>query len=316
MYAVNAARNADKLQKTAERTSSGQRLNRASDDAAGLGIAEGLRAQVRGSQQAARNIQDGINIVRIGIDGTEGVFPVLHRLRELVVQAANGSYSRDETKAIQQEIDEVKRLIPESFEIAQQSRIAFDGNPFDRSLDIQVGADAGETIRIDYNPLRDKLLKAVIGSFGYKELYESEFQGMAGSVTFPSAPPAPNPLIEAAFPKKLVVDPNTEENISTALTFIDQTMTDITAEVAYLGAKHNQLEHTLNEVTNYTVQAGDSESRIRDADMAATATEMVKQQITSQASISIVSQGNMRPVLVMEMVQKLSDEAQQRAPGG
>lgn len=316
MYGVNAARNSESLMKTAERASSGRRINRASDDAGGLGIAESMRTQVRGSQQAARNIQDGISIVRIGMDGTSGLFPVLQRLRELVIQAANDTYSDEETQAIQNEIDDLKRLAPEAFRIARGARVDYDGNPYDRQLDLQVGADAGETIRVDYNPLRTALVKLTIGAFGYEELYNSEYKDMAASLTFPSPPPPPNPLINAAFPKKLVVHPNTEANISQSLTFLDEAIDDITEQVTYLGAMHNQLEHQLNEVTNYTNQMARAESQIRDADMAAEATDLAKKQITQQSSISVVSQGNIKPVLIVEMVQQMTGDSQASAPLG
>lgn len=314
MFAVNAARASNSLMKTAEKTASGLRINRASDDAGGLGIAESLRTQVRGSQQAARNIQDGINIVRIGMQGTEGLFPVLQRLRELVIQAGNGTYGSEETGVIQDEMDQLKRLVPEAFRIAHSSRVKFDGTPSDRQLDLQIGADAGETMRIDYNPLRNALVSIVAGSFGYEELYNSEYKDMAASLTFPAAPPPPNPAIQAVFPKKLVVDPNTPENIEMSLNFLDDSIAKVTAEVSYLGAMHNRLESSLNEVTNYVTEMSSSESRIRDADMAAEASEMVRNQITQQSAVSMVSQGNIRPVLLVEMVQKVAGEAQANAP--
>lgn len=316
MFAVNAARQSDSLMKTAERASSGKRLNRASDDAGGLGIAESMRTQVRGSQQAARNIQDGINIVRIGMEGTEGLFPVLQRLRELVIQAGNGTYGREETGVIQDEMDQLKRLVPEAFRVAHISRIKFDGTPSDRQLDLQIGADAGETMRIDYNPLRNTLVGIVAGAFGYEELYNSEYKDMAASLTFPMAPPPPSPAMQAVFPKKLVVDPNTPENIETSLNFLDESIGKLVEEVTYLGAMHNRLEHSLNEVTNYATEMSSSESRIRDADMAAEATELARKQITQDSANAMVSQGNIRPVLLLEMVQQVTGEAQANAPLG
>src|SRR3712207_4052921 len=101
-FADNAAKVSGHIAKTQERLSSAQRINRASDDAAGLGIAESMRTQVRGNAQAARNIQDGINIVRIGMQGTESGLGILQRLRELVVKAGNDTYSPEDLGAIQQ----------------------------------------------------------------------------------------------------------------------------------------------------------------------------------------------------------------------
>src|SRR4051812_2776429 len=122
-YASQASVQSDKVSKSMEKLSSGKRVNGAADDAAGLSIAEGMRAQVLGSQQATRNIQDAINLVKIGEDGVAGLFPVMQRMRELIVQAANGSYTDQDRSSMQDEMDQLKNLIPQAFYVAHEARV-------------------------------------------------------------------------------------------------------------------------------------------------------------------------------------------------
>lgn len=308
MFTRQAAQHAGQIEKTTERMSSAKRLNRAADDAGGLGIAESLRTQVRGAAQAARNIQDGISMVKFGLDGVEGTFSVLQRLRELIVQAANGTYSDGGLEAIQGELDQVKQLVPEAYLVAVGARREFDGDPSDRSLDMQVGANHGQTLRVDYNPLRNKMLNLVVGLFGYNELYDSPYGDLARSVTGSSFPPPPDAATDALWPKKLLVKPNSEENIATALALVDQGLRDMTHEAAYLGAQVNRMEHELENVRNQGLQMAQAESRIRDADMAEEMATLAKQQITQQASTAMVAQAHTKPTALLELVLEATED--------
>jgi flagellin len=286
-----------------EKLSSGLQLNRASDNAAGLTIAEGMRAQVKGTQQAARNIQDAINVVQIGEDAVQGMMPIMQRIRELVVRAGNTTNSSADLQSIQDEIDQIKNLIPEAFDAAHQFRVKLDGAPSDRILDFQVGADYGDVESVDYNPLHDVLLKFTLDSFGYAELYGSKFntqlQSLFGSpVPQPSdqapAPFPPGVTFDMAFPKKLVINPNTPTNMAASFDTVDAATSGFSQQAGYLGAAVNRLGHQLNHIMNYDTQVSSSESKIRDVDMAEEMAEKTRAEILKNSSMALFGAANTR----------------------
>lgn len=317
-YATRAAVQSDAVEKSMEKLSSGKRLNRSSDDAAGLTIAETMRAQVLGSRQAIRNIQDAINLVKIGEDGVAGLFPVMQRMRELTLQAANSTYTDSDRAAMQDEIDELKNLIPQAFYVAHEARINLDGNPSDRILEFQVGPNPGDMVSVDYNALRDIMYQTVMDVYGYEELYNSPFGEMlvaafGSPAPQPSDPLPPFPLpgmptfppgttFAQAFPKKLVINPGTDANIKQSLSLIDTSQSGFVAQAGYLGAMQNRLEHTLNNVANAEINVAASESQIRDLDMADEMTQLTKSQVIQQSAMAMIAQSNARPLAVLELL--------------
>ena len=156
----NLATNGGKLQKSLERLSSGLRINRAGDDAAGLAISEKMRAQVRGLGQASRNAQDGISLLQTAEGAMNEIHNNLQRVRELAVQAANGTNTTDDVAAIQSEVTE---LVAEIDRIASQTTFntnkLLDGTG---SFAFQVGANAAETISVAINDV-DATTLAIFG---------------------------------------------------------------------------------------------------------------------------------------------------------
>jgi flagellin len=309
--AARAAVNDTKLEAAVERLSTGLRINRAADDAAGLTIAEGMRAQVKGTQQAARNIQDAINTVQVGESAVQGMLPIMQRIRELVVQAGNSTNSSSDLQDIQAEIDQIKNLIPTAFDAAHQFRLKLDGTPFDRKLDFQVGADHGDVQTVDFNPLHDEMIKFTLDSFGYSELYASQFnsqlEGLFGKPlpTPSSQAPAPFPpgvTMDMAFPKKLIINPNTPQNMQSSFDTVDSATSGFTQQAGYLGAAVNTLTHQLNHITNYDVQISSSESKIRDADMAAEMVEKTRSEILKNSTMSLFGAANTRQETLLSLI--------------
>ncbi|MDB5096717.1 MAG: flagellin [Cyanobacteria bacterium RYN_339] len=309
--AARIATNDTKESAAIERLSSGLRINRASDDASGLTIAEGMRAQVKGTQQAARNIQDAINTVQIGEGAVQGMFPIMQRMRELVVRAGNSTNSSADLQDIQDEIDQIKNLIPEAFDAAHQFRLKLDGNPSDRILDFQVGADRGQVESVDYNPLHDTLLTFTLDSFGYSELYGSKFNPQLESLFGKPLPlptsqaPAPFPpgvTLDQAFPKKLLVNPNTPLNMQQAFNTVDTATGGLSQQAGYFGACINKLGHQLNNVTNYDTQVSSSESKIRDADMADEMVAKTRAEILKNSTTALFSAANSRQETLLTLI--------------
>jgi flagellin len=307
-YATMVGRQADAVQASMEKLSSGVRINHASDDAAGLSIAETLHAQVVGSQQAISNIQEANNIMGIAQDGVQGLVPILQRIRTLILQSANGTNTNTDRAAMQSEIDAIKGLMISNFQEAHNARINLDGNPSDRILDFQVGANPGDIISADFNPLHDVLYSMILGSFGYSGLYTQYNQFLTSMFGTPVPPPATvvapfAPLTLAqAFPQNLTVNPGTTANITGSMALVDTSLQGLDLQAAYLGAVSNQLTHTLNSVTSYQINVAQSESTIRDTDMAAEVTSMTRSQILQQSATAMLAQSNSQALSILQLL--------------
>jgi flagellin len=265
--AINAYRNLSatqtSLSKSLEKLSSGFRINRAADDAAGLAISEGLRSQISGLTQAARNAQDGISVVQTAEGALTEVHSILHRMRDLAVQAANDSNSVKARANIQTEADQ---LSAELGRIADSTNFngtkLLDGTA--TSLKFQVGADAGTASAIEVN-----LSSADV----------STVKGVVAALTF-----------------------DTHDNAQAAISVINGQIDDVSTARANLGAYQNRFEHTINSVNVAVENLSASESRIRDTDMASEMVNFTKAQILSQAGTAMLAQANMIPQGVLKLL--------------
>jgi flagellin len=267
--ALNAYRNLSQNQlgtsKVLERLSSGYRINRASDDAAGLAISEKMRGQIRGLEQGQRNTMDGISLIQTAEGALQEIHSMLQRMRELAVQAANGTYNAQDRQASQNEVTE---LISQIDNIAQTTE--FNG--------IQLIGDNGGNsladISIQYGPNASDSLTL--------ELDTKNTRADATTLSIDS------------------VDLTT--GASAAITAI-QTAIDLVSEKrSYLGAIQNRLEHAVNNLSNYTENLTAAESRIRDADMAKEMTEYTRFNIINQSATAMLAQANQLPQGVLQLL--------------
>jgi len=274
----------NQMSKSLEKLSSGSRINRASDDAAGLAISEGLRSQVGGLKVATRNAQDGVSVVQTAEGALNEVHSILQRGRDLQVQAANGSNNTDSLNAINSELTALGEEI-----VAIAKRTDFNGvkllagsdtdgaapaNPDGTAgtavkkgatLSFQVGANSGDSLTVD---MKDLDLGAAA-----KSLTDA-----VAANKLPSTTPAE---ITA---KKTATD--------AALTGIGTNVTSVSTERAKLGASQNRLEHTINNLNVSVENLSASESRIRDTDMAQEMMSFTRSQILSQAGTAMLAQAN------------------------
>jgi flagellin len=272
--AINAQRslenNTNALSKSLERLSSGFRINRSGDDAAGLQISETLRSQIRGGKQALQNAQDGISVLNI-VDGAQGVIQDnLQRIRELTVQAANDTLATAQRTAISTEItqrlSDVDR-ISNSTEFNGVSLLATSGTP--ANYFIQLGAnDSSTNDRID---LRDGLGDTTTGSGGL-------------NIAFTSANVADN------------------TSAQTFLTTLDTALSTLNTKRATLGALSNRLESAVSNLSVSVENLSSAESRIRNVDVATESATLTRNQILQQASTSILSQANQAPNLALNLI--------------
>lgn len=266
--AVNTSRNLQRssrsLNRSLERLSSGLRINRAADDAAGLAIAEGLNSQVRGFQVAQRNAQDGINLVQIAEGALSEIGNMMQRIRELAVQASNGTNSTANRTALESEANELISAITDT--IAQTD---FNGiNPFTAvagGIAVQSGADAGDT--------------TTLTGLGVAYTAATDLNLTAGTVDFSTAALA-----------------------SASITNVDTGLTNLNAKRATLGAVQNRLEFTINVLAIKEENSLASESAIRDADIARETTAFTRNQILVTAGTSILSQANLVPQTALQLL--------------
>ncbi len=265
---LNAQRNLRQTginqQKTFEQLSSGSRINRAGDDAAGLAISEHLRAQIKGLGQAERNAQDGISMVQIAEGALSEVSNILIRLRELSVQAASDTIGQTERKFLNVEFEQ---LLSEMDRIANSTE--FNSvkllNGTGAVLDIQIGT------RND--PLSDRL-------------------------TFDASAADAN-VAALGLNLASVADKISAQN---SLSAIDQAIQTVSGIRADFGALQNRLQSTINNISVGVENLSAANSRVRDADVAATTAELTRNNILMQAGTSVLAQANQSSTNALSLI--------------
>jgi flagellin len=286
--AFNAYRNLSvtqgQMSKSLEKLSSGFRINRAADDAAGLAISEGLRAQVGGLKVAVRNAQDGVSVVQTAEGALTETHAILQRMRDLAVQAANeGSQG---TTAQANANTEFLALATEIEDIA--TKTTFNGT---KLLDggyaakkFQVGANATETLNV------------TVADMGAVELF-------GGTRTTAAAPGTDATVSTSGEIIAAVGDLTDAAKATIALGKIDTAIASVSTERAGLGAMQNRLEHKINNLNVAVENLSASESRIRDTDMAQEMVAFTRSQILSQAGTAMLAQANQAPQGVLKLLQ-------------
>lgn len=246
------------------RLSSGLRINSAKDDAAGLAISTRFDTQIRGLTVAQRNANDGISMAQTAEGGLDETINNLQRIRELAVQAANGSLT-DEDRGLLQ--DEVAQRLSEISRISSETKFngqsVLDGTLNSGSaVSFQVGTEAGETITFTFD------------------------QDMSASGLSVGA-----------------VDISTASGASSALATLDSAIDTVNSFRSDLGALQNRFESTINNLATNIESASAANSRILDADFAAESAKLAKANVLQQAGISVLAQANARPNQVLSLLQ-------------
>ncbi|MDQ0094651.1 flagellin N-terminal helical domain-containing protein [Paeniglutamicibacter psychrophenolicus] len=285
LAALNAHRNLSNTQndlsKSLEKLSSGLRINRAADDAAGLSISEGLRSQVNGMTVATRNAQDGISVVQTAEGALNEVHSILQRMRDLAVQAGNDSNSDDSRTAID---TEAKALSAELGRITESTNFngikLLQGTPTSDPMSFQVGAngDASSQITVKVADLKTALTGVV------------DLDYSVGGAT-PTAAKA-----------DMIVKFSDATEAAKAVTDIDAAIKNISTTRSELGASQNRFESAINtlNVSRENLQA--AESRIRDVDMAAEMVNFTRSNILSQAGTAMLAQANQSNQGVLQLL--------------
>lgn len=262
------------LQQSIEKLSSGQRINRAGDDASGLAVSEKMRSQIRGLNQAGQNIQNGVSFIQ----ATEGYLgettDIIQRLRELSIQSANGIYSAEDRMQIQVE---VSQLVDEVNRIASHAQ--FNG------MNIMTGRFAQDSamgpMQLHVGANVDQNEKIFIGTMTTQALGITGTQGMENSM----------------------ISLSSVDGANMAIATLDSALKTVSKQRADLGAYQNRFEMAYKGITIASENLQAAESRVRDADMAQEMVNFTKNQILGQAGNAMIAQANTQPQSVLRLLQ-------------
>ena len=269
MMAMNSHRslsiNQANSSKSMEKLSSGLKINRAGDDAAGLSISEKMRAQVRGLNQASRNAQDGISMIQTAEGALNETHAILQRMRELAVQSANDTNVTADRTAVKEELTTL---------VAEIDRIA-DTTTFNQkkllegslagtanAVKFQIGADCGVNMSLEVSSMKASALTV---------------SAIASCVA-------------------------SHADATASIEVINTAIEAVSAQRSKLGAAQNRLEHTIKNLDNASENIQASESRIRDVDMAKQMMEFTKDNILQQAAQAMLAQANQAPQGVLQLL--------------
>ena len=266
MNAMNAHRNmginTTQAGKSMEKLSSGLRINRAGDDAAGLAISEKMRGQIRGLDQASRNSADGISLIQTAEGALTETHSILQRMRELAVQSSNDTNTDADRSAIQAEVNQLSEEITRIGNNTEfNTKKLLDGSiSKTATVVIQVGANKDQNIKLNVGNMRASALKVSN------------------------------------------IDVSKQSVANKAISTINNALSTVSTQRAKLGAVQNRLEHTIANLDNTSENLTAAESRIRDVDMAKEMMNFSKNNILNQAAQAMLSQANQQPQGVLQLL--------------
>lgn len=314
--------NTSNTSKSLEKLSSGLRVNRAGDDAAGLAISEKMRGQIRGLDQASRNANDGISLIQTAEGALNETHSILQRMRELAVQSATDTNTNGSTGDRGEIQKEINQLLSEINRIANDTEFntqkLLDGNfaatggiggttAGGKDLYFHIGANENQNVKLNIGKMdishlgqlatggasvdaNKTLLSIGTGTFAGVGA-NAPAGGVTGGTTASAGATTSGNTLE------------TRNGANNAIKIIDDSIKIVSAERSKLGAMQNRLEHTINNLGTSSENLSASESRIRDVDMAKEMMEFTKNNILSQASQAMLAQANTQPQSVLQLLQ-------------
>lgn len=281
---ASLAKNERALSKAMEQLSTGKKINTAADDAAGLAISTRMSSQIVGLEQSVQNASDAISMIQTAESALDEITNMLLRMRELALQASNGTGSVADRDYLQ---DEFTRLKAEIDRIANNTewngRAVLNGNAGGtgvQNVSFQVGGNAGQTISVD---------------FGYM-VGGGLATGASGSLVASGGVALSGIAISGA------TTAAAQTSASAAMTGIDRAIENVSNQRASFGATVNQLTHSIDNLTQVSINAESTRSRIMDTDYARSTSELAKAQIIQQAGTAMLAQANQLPASVLDLL--------------
>jgi len=270
---VSAQRNLSGTQssffKAIEQLSSGLRINKASDDAAGLAVSEKLKNQVRGLNQAQRNAQDGISLIQTAEGALNETHSLLSRMRELAIQSANDTLSNSDRVHLQAEVNQLLSEVDRIGNSTQFNNVVLLNNTAVGSFKFHIGANAETTSMVGANEV---------------SLYSSTLNATASGLSITT------------------VSVSTQSSSNAVISALDAAVETVSTQRGLMGAMQNRLEHSIESLGVASENAGAANSRIRDADVAKAVSEMVRTQILQQSTMAVLAQANQAPQMALQLL--------------
>ena len=276
---VSAQRNLSGTQssffKAIEQLSSGLRINKASDDAAGLAVSEKLKNQVRGLNQAQRNAQDGISLIQTAEGALNETHSLLSRMRELAIQSANDTLSNSDRVHLQAEVNQLLSEVDRIGNSTQFNNVVLLNNNTAAggagvgAFKFHIGANAETTSMVGANEV---------------SLYSSTLNATASGLSITT------------------VSVSTQSSSNAVISALDAAVETVSTQRGLMGAMQNRLEHSIESLGVASENAGAANSRIRDADVAKAVSEMVRTQILQQSTMAVLAQANQAPQMALQLL--------------
>jgi flagellin len=275
---ISAQRNLSSTQgsffKAIEQLSSGLRINKAADDAAGLAVSEKLKNQVRGLNQAQRNAQDGISLLQTAEGALNETHSLLGRMRELAVQSSNDTLTNDDRLHIQDEVNALLSEVDRISNATQFNKISLlTGNGVITGLNLHIGANVEPTTPDGSNQIKVRISASGTTSLGVDVIATS------GAVSL-----------------------TTQSGANSAISALDAAIETVSTTRGQIGAYQNRLDSMINSLGVASENAGAANSRIRDADVAKSVSEMVRTQILQQSTMAVLAQANQAPQMALQLL--------------
>ena len=275
---ISAQRNLSSTQgsffKAIEQLSSGLRINKAADDAAGLAVSEKLKNQVRGLNQAQRNAQDGISLLQTAEGALNETHSLLGRMRELAVQSSNDTLTNDDRLHIQDEVNALLSEVDRISNATQFNKISLlTGNGVITGLNLHIGANVEPTTPNGSNQITVSISASGTSSLGVDVIATS------GAVSL-----------------------TTQSGANSAISALDTAIETVSTTRGQIGAYQNRLDSMINSLGVASENAGAANSRIRDADVAKSVSEMVRTQILQQSTMAVLAQANQAPQMALQLL--------------
>jgi flagellin len=264
------------MSKSLERLSTGLRINRASDDAAGLGVSENLRTQVKGTDQARRNAQDGIAALNIAEGAANEISDILQRMRELAVQSSNDTLTNVERDYTDQEFQALISEIDRIADVTNYNGMLLLSDTTSTSVDRFGSGTNGSALWIDANE-----------SYGVDSI----------TITIDSLSTSTTSGVGVAD-----LDLQSQSNSVTAISTLDSAIDSVNKMRSDMGAFINRLDHAINNLTVSNTNQQAAESLIRDVDFAKETSQFTRNQILTQSATAMLAQANMVPQNVLQLL--------------
>ncbi|MFB5662676.1 flagellin [Alteribacillus sp. HJP-4] len=327
--------NQGNMQSSMEKLSSGLRINKAGDDAAGLAISEKMRGQIRGLDQASRNAQDGISLIQTAEGALDETHSILQRMRELSVQSSNDTNTNADRAELQKEVDQLSEeitRIAENTDFNTQNLLGGDfegtfhiGANEDQNISVSISAMDGNSLGVSQTLTAATADSTVDGvDLTGAELLQDEdgndvavhVDGDYYKISDLEANDDDSDVQVKEGAKAYVegdalsdgdevskgIDISSQAAADDAITSINDAIESVSAQRSEMGAFQNRLEHTISNLDNASENLSAAESRVRDVDMAKEMMEMTKANILSQASQSMLAQANQQPQAVLQLL--------------